>query len=148
MTASVAPHIGSGRSFTWDGFDDDEGGYVVGYKYRSSADLVFRGGSLADTSFSRDFAPTLSGGKLRYFSGPEMVQVRAVDDAGAATQPDSVRSVIVNFNPVTWVVDPRRVEPGARTGLSGTRHRQSLSQRHHARRRPQPGNRLQLRGFR
>jgi len=77
---------------SWDGFDLDEGGYVVGYEFRSSADLIFRGGSLADTSYSRDFAPKMSGGKLVYFSGSEILQVRSIDDAGAKTQPDSVRS--------------------------------------------------------
>ncbi len=106
-TATDTIGVGGAMSVSWDGFDVDQGGYVVGYQLRSSADLVFHGGSLADTSFSRDFAPKLSGGKLVYFSGREMLQVRAIDDAGAKTQPDSVRSVIVNFNPITWIVDPR-----------------------------------------
>jgi hypothetical protein len=117
FTATDTIGIGGAMSVSWDGFDVDDGGYVLGYQYRSSADLIFRGGSLADTSFARDFAPRLSGGKLVYFSGREMVQVRAVDDAGAKTQPDSVRSVIVNFNPVTWIVDPRELTTPVRTRL-------------------------------
>jgi hypothetical protein len=110
-TATDTIGVGGSIAVSWDGFDLDRGGYVVGYEYRSTLDLIFRGGSLADTSFSRDFAPTLSGGKLVYFSGQEVLHVRSEDDGGAKTQPDSVRSVIVNFNPVTWVVDPREPSP-------------------------------------
>ncbi len=98
--------VGGTVQVSWSGYDVDVGGSVVGYVYRTSADTDFKGGSPADTSITFDFSPEPVGGVLKYFSGTEVVQVRAVDDAGAQTQPDSVRSVVVNFNPVTWILDP------------------------------------------
>jgi hypothetical protein len=103
--------IGGRIAVSWSGFDVDQGGYVVGYQYRTTGDAFFRGGTLADTSWSKEFPPTVKGGVTTYFSGVQALQVRAIDDAGAATQPDSVRSVVVNFSPVTWIVDPSSPTP-------------------------------------
>jgi len=97
--------IGVGGCFelAWSGSDRDVGGRVVGFEFRSSADTDFQGGSLADTSFSRCFEGD--------FSGKDAFVVRAIDDAGARTLPDSVRSLVINFNPIAQIVDPLSPDP-------------------------------------
>jgi hypothetical protein len=106
--------VGGKVYLSWTGNDVDDGGYVVGYEYRISASPAFIGGTLADTSLTLDFSPVVSGGNAQYFSGTEAIQVRAIDDAGAKTQPDSIRSVVVNFNPITWIVHPEHTDPPTR----------------------------------
>jgi len=103
--------IAGKMSVSWSGFDVDQGGYVTGYQYRATGDPFYSGGTLADTTWSIEFTPTVKGGVTSYFSGVEALKVRAIDDAGAATNPDSVRSVVVNFNPITWIVDPSSTTP-------------------------------------
>jgi hypothetical protein len=90
--------VGGCVEFSWSGFDRDVGGSVVGYESRILGDAVFSGGTLADTTFSKCFPLG--------FSGREVLTVHAIDDAGASTFPDSIRSVVVNFNPICWIVDP------------------------------------------
>ncbi len=91
--------------FAWNGFDIDDGGFVTGFEFRRSSDTEFTGGSLADTSLAWNYEP-LPGDP--YFSGTDVLRVRAIDDAGASTNPDSVRSIVVNFSPVCWIVDPNQ----------------------------------------
>ncbi len=106
--------VGGNITLSWSGYDLDQGGYITGYEYRTSDAPAFLGGSLADTTLSLDFSPIVSGGNTTYFSGSEAVQVRAIDDAGAKTQPDSIRSVVVNFDPITWIVHPDATDPPVR----------------------------------
>ncbi len=94
--------VGGNISLAWTGHDVDEGGSVVGYEYRASTSTSFTGGTLADTAMAESFDPAVTGA-ASYFSGREVIQIRAIDDAGAKTQPDSIRSVVVNFSPVTWI---------------------------------------------
>jgi hypothetical protein len=82
--------------FSWRGWDDDPGGRVTGYLYRSSEDAQYRGGTLADTSYS--FQVTKSG--LLNF------EVVAIDDAGAMSRRDSLRHFVVNNDPDTWIIPP------------------------------------------
>jgi hypothetical protein len=82
--------------FSWRGWDDDPGGYVTGYMYRSSEDPQYRGGTLADTSYT--FQVT-KGGLLNF-------EVVATDDAGAMSRRDSLRYFVVNNDPDTWIVPP------------------------------------------
>ncbi len=103
--------VGGNVSYTWSGGDVDPGGSVVGFEYRGTTSTGFTGGTLADTAFSASFEPTQSASGPVYFSGNDVLQVRAIDDAGAKTQPDSVRSVVVNFSPVAWIVDPDNPTP-------------------------------------
>ncbi len=103
--------VGGRITVTWSGFDVDQGGYVVGYKYRAEGDPIFRGGTLADTMWTKEFGAAKQGDATTYYSGMEALRVRAIDDAGGVTQPDSVRSVVVNFAPITWVVDPASSTP-------------------------------------
>lgn len=106
--------VGATIRVSWSGFDVDPNGYVVGYEYRTSKESQFHGGTLADTSASVSFARPAGSSLSSYFSGGEAIVVHAIDDAGASTNPDSVRSVVVNFGPVTWVVDPNQVSPPVR----------------------------------
>jgi hypothetical protein len=98
--------MGAEVEFSWGGFDVDPGGFITGYEYRSSKDDEFQGGTLADTTFSLSFARPAGSAISSYFSGNELVQVRAIDDAGAKTNPDSARSFVVGFSPLTWILDP------------------------------------------
>jgi len=106
--------VGATIRVSWDGFDKDPGGYVIGYEYRTSLQSQFSGGTLADTSVSLSFARPAGSALSSYFSGSEAIVVRAIDDAGARTNPDSIRSAVVNFGPVTWIVDPNQISPPVR----------------------------------
>ena len=101
--------VGGEITVSWGGYDVDPGGSVVGFEYHTRELSSFVGGTLADTMITVSFEPS-STGKKTYFSGTEAIQVRAIDDAGAKTQPDSIRSVVVNFSPVTWIVDPEATD--------------------------------------
>jgi len=98
--------VGGAVELSWGGFDVDPGGFVTGYEYRSSGVDGYLGGSLADTAYSLSFAKPAGTDLSKYFSGTDKVQVRAIDDAGAKTNPDSVRSFVVGFSPITWILDP------------------------------------------
>lgn len=102
--------VGSTVSFSWTGGDDDPNGYVVGFEYRLSTENDYSGGSLADTSLTYSFMPVTGAGLSAYFTGVGAIVVRAIDDAGAKTDPtfypDAVRSFVVNFSPKAWIVDP------------------------------------------
>ncbi|MCX5800275.1 MAG: hypothetical protein NTX17_02665 [Candidatus Eisenbacteria bacterium] len=83
-------------NFSWRGWDDDPGGYVTGYLYRTSDDAQYRGGTLADTSYS--FSVTKNG-MLNF-------EVVALDDAGAMSRRDSLRYFVVDNDPDTWIIPP------------------------------------------
>ncbi|NNF07803.1 MAG: hypothetical protein HKN21_13650 [Candidatus Eisenbacteria bacterium] len=90
--------IGGAVEYTWTGFDADVGGEVLGFEFRPGTETEFRGGTLADTAYAESYQID--------FSGRRSLFVRAIDDAGAKTLPIAVRSVVVNFSPVTWIADP------------------------------------------
>jgi len=107
--------VGGSIAVTWGGFDRDVGGSVVGFEHRTTQDPRFVGGTLADTARSISFAETAGGDLTSYFSGDEAILVKAIDDAGARTQPDAAaRSVVVNFSPITWIIDPNQTSPPVR----------------------------------
>jgi hypothetical protein len=83
-------------NFAWRGWDDDPGGKVTGYLYRTSEDAQYRGGTLADTSYSFQVRKA---GLLNF-------EVVATDDAGAMSRRDSLRYFVVNFDPDTWITSP------------------------------------------
>jgi hypothetical protein len=115
--------IGVGGSVTvsWTGFDDDipccpgiGSGRVVGYEFRRSNDPEFLGGTPADTIATMSFAEAAGEDITAYYSGTAAILVRAIDDAGARTNPDSARSVVVNFSPRAWIVHPDSTVPPAK----------------------------------
>jgi hypothetical protein len=116
--------VGGSVRFAWYGFDIDVGDSVVGFEYRMSGDPEYQGGTLADTSFSFDFARPVGSSLATYFSGNEAILVHAIDVAGARTNPDSARSFVVNFGPITWIVDPNQVDPPVRARLFTDRESQ------------------------
>ena len=97
--------VGGSVDFAWTGSDADVGGFVTAFFYRWRSDFDTQGGTLADTTASRVYPST--------FSGRDAVFVTAVDDAGARTPsntPSSIRSFLVNFDPLAWFVDPEDPE--------------------------------------
>jgi hypothetical protein len=106
--------VGGTVSFAWTGFDVDPGGFIVGFEHRSSQDNEFMGGTLGDTTATVSYDLPAGSNLSSYFSGNEALFVRAIDDAGAKTNPDSIRSYVVNFGPVVWIVDPNQVSPPVR----------------------------------
>lgn len=106
--------VGGSVSISWTGFDVDIGDSVTGFVYRLSTWPDFVGGTLADTTASVSFARPEGASLGSYFSGREAFLVRAIDVADARTNPDSVRSFVVNFSPIAWVVDPDQVDPPVR----------------------------------
>jgi len=105
--------IGVGGSVTvsWSGFDIDPGDSVIGYQYRLSTETLYNGGTLADTVASVSFARPAGASLASNFSGGAAFFVLGIDVAKAKTDPEAVRSFVVNFDPVTWVVDPDQTDP-------------------------------------
>jgi hypothetical protein len=101
---------GSVAHFSWQGWDDDPGGYVTGYLYRTSDDALYRGGSLADTSYS---VTVKKAGLLNF-------EAVAIDDAGAMSRRDSLRYFIVDNDPDTWIVPPCDTCCGSKKGRGFT----------------------------
>lgn len=92
--------VGAGANicWSWSGTDCDPEGYITGYEYKLGSQPRYQGGTIADTSFCIKLGPTAS--------RVQLLQVRAIDDGGLRTSDDSTQSVIVNFDPLTLVVDP------------------------------------------
>lgn len=120
--------VGATLSVTWTGDDDDLNGHVVGYEWRHIDDFEYTPTTVDTSTVTRSFALPAGSALSLYKTGNYALYVRAIDDAGAKTTPDSVRSVIVNFGPNAFIVDPdtlsefRRkfVEDRGRTYPSGT----------------------------
>jgi len=87
--------------FSWQGWDEDPGGYVTGYLYKLNTEPQRHKGGLADTTFST----------LMPEQGKYSFEVLSVDDAGATTSTtgghsDTLRYFVVNYDPDTWVLPP------------------------------------------
>jgi hypothetical protein len=87
---------GSAVNFTWEGWDQDPGGYITGYLYKLNTQAEYQGGALGDTSFSTVIP---KGGTYSF-------EVLALDDAGAKSRRDSLRHFTVNYDPDTWILPP------------------------------------------
>jgi hypothetical protein len=107
--------IGVGGSVTvsWTGFDVDPGDSVVGFEYRLATSPLYTGGTLADTVGTVSFARPPGSTIASNFTGAQAFLVRGIDVAKAKTNPDAVRSFVVNFDPVAWIVDPNQTDPPA-----------------------------------
>jgi len=105
--------VGGNVTISWSGFDVDPGDSVVGFEYRLSTSPLYNGGTLADTVATVSFAQPPGATIASNFSGGESFLVRGIDVAKARTNPDAVRSFVVNFDPVTWIVDPDQTDPPA-----------------------------------
>lgn len=84
--------------WSWGGRDRDPAGSVAGYVYKLGSQLSYRGGAAGDTAFEFTFP--------RNAARRQIFQVRAIDDGGLRSLDDYLRTVIVNFDPITWVVNP------------------------------------------
>ncbi len=82
--------------FRWTGIDRDRFGSVTGYRYRISGDPGYTDVMGVDT---------MSASYKNLPSGPQAFAVAALDDAGAQTDPDSVRVFVSNFDPTTRFAD-------------------------------------------
>jgi hypothetical protein len=112
--------IGVGGRFTasWTGHDIDDGDSVVGFYYRRTSESEYQGGTLGDTAAAYDFFRPSGSGLDTYFSGNAAIYVQAVDEAGGRTGPPALRSVVVNFSPRAWIVDPGATgDPGRESRL-------------------------------
>lgn len=78
--------------FRWTGIDKDRFGRVEGFRFRLSGDAGYTDLSGADTAATR---------YRNLKSGTYSFGLAALDDAGAQTDPDSVRTFVVNFDPDT-----------------------------------------------
>src|SRR5688572_354867 len=106
----VPPHApydtiqtGGAAYFAWKGEDKDFGSYITGYLYKLVENGLGRGDSTSTSAeYGTGFGP--SPGPIPI--GRNTFRVRAIDEAGGTTQPDSVRQFYVNFSPDTWFAGP------------------------------------------
>ncbi len=103
--------VGANICWSWHGTDCDPEGYITGYEYKLGSQPRYQGGTIADTSYCIKLSPSAS--------RVQLLQVRAIDDGGLRTPDDSTQSVVVNFDPLTTVVDP----PVEGSTSNPTRHR-------------------------
>lgn len=93
--------------FKWTGIDRDRFGVVTGYRYRMTGDAGYTDIMGADTASAR---------YRNLGNGVRSFELAALDDAGAQTDPDSVRVFVSNFDPDVWYADSfierRAVEGG------------------------------------
>jgi len=87
--------------FSWQGWDEDPGGYITGYLYKMNTEPQRHKGGLADTTFST----------LMSQQGKYCFEVLSVDDAGSTTnttggKSDTLRYFVVNYDPDTWIIPP------------------------------------------
>jgi len=92
---------GSSVFFSWQGWDEDPGGYITGYLYKLNTEAQRHEGGLGDTTASM----LMSKGAEYNF------EVLAIDDAGATTntiqgRSETARYFVVNYDPDTWIIPP------------------------------------------
>jgi|GEM_PF-6675371 len=87
---------GSVVNFAWEGWDADPGGYLTAYYYKMSDEATYRGGTLADTSYTTRLSKP----------GTFSFEIGAIDDAGARSRRDTLRYFQVNKDCDTWITSP------------------------------------------
>lgn len=90
-------------SASWSGRDLDPGGFVVGFWYKLGSQLSYQGGTLADTMASGCFPAGVP--------RKQILQVRAVDDGGLRSASDYTLSLILNFDPISYICHPTDRNP-------------------------------------
>jgi hypothetical protein len=92
--------VGAGATmhWSWGGRDGDPEGSISGYEYKLGTQPLYQRGGPADTTLDVTF-PLNS-------SRVQILQVRAIDDGGLRSSDDYIQSVVVNFDPITRIVDP------------------------------------------
>jgi len=95
--------VGAGVYFGWTAYDNDWQSQILGYRYKLyEADYV-----KADvTGTSVQYGTGVGPGAAELPNNLNVFRVRAVDEAGGTTFPDSLRRMWVNFDPDTWWFGP------------------------------------------
>lgn len=95
--------VGSAVYFAWDAFDNDWQSQILGYRYKLyEAEYVKTDASGTSVQYGTGVGPTAQELPIDL----NVFRVRAVDEAGGTTFPDSVRRFVVNFDPETWWYGP------------------------------------------
>jgi hypothetical protein len=106
-SARTAPTdtVGAGASihWSWGGRDGDPEGSITGYEYKLGTQPLYQRGGPADTTLNVTFP--LNASRV------QILQVRAIDDGGLRSDDDFIQSVVVNFDPITRIVDPVEDDP-------------------------------------
>jgi hypothetical protein len=113
-TAELPQHVprdtipsGGYVKFDWQGFDDDFASSVQGYLYKLTETEFVR---VDSTVKHAEYGPgTANPAELPI--GLNVFRIRAIDEAGGTTQPDSLRRFYVNFSPDTWLAGPDPNDP-------------------------------------
>lgn len=100
--------VGAAVYFGWRGFDRDFASTVIGYRYKLFENDYVK---VDSTVRSVEYATGVGSATLPLPIGLNVFRVRAVDEAGGTTFPDSVRRFVVNFDPDTWWAGPDPDDP-------------------------------------
>jgi hypothetical protein len=99
---------GGNVHFEWKGFDPDFGSLITGYLFKlTETDFIRTDSTVTTVDYGTDTSPTPGPMPI----GLNVFRIRAIDEAGGSTQPDSVRRVFVNFSPDTWFSGPDVNDP-------------------------------------
>lgn len=94
---------GSRLFFQWRGFDRDFASAIIGYHYKlTETDYVRVDSTVTAVDYGTGFGPNPDPIPV----GLRSFRIRAQDEAGGTTFPDSVRQFVVNFSPDTWFAGP------------------------------------------
>lgn len=95
--------VGAGVFFEWVGWDKDWQSQILGYRYKLYESEYVKTDA---TGTSAQYGTGVGPGAAELPVGLNVFRVRAVDEAGGTTFPDSLRRIVVNFDPDTWWFGP------------------------------------------
>jgi len=108
--------VGSAVYFGWRGFDKDWNSNIAGYRFKLVEDDYTRVDSLTrSTAYGTGTGTGPNAAALPI--GLNVFRLRALDEAGGTTFPDSLRRFVVNFDPDTWWAGPDTNDAGIRADL-------------------------------
>jgi len=106
--------VGAGVFFEWVGYDNDWQSQILGYRYKLyEPDYV----KVDVTGTSAQYGTGVGPGASDLPIGLNVFRVRAVDEAGGTTFPDSLRRLVVNFDPETWWYGPDTTDAALQAAL-------------------------------
>lgn len=111
----LPPHVpadtipsGGEVHFEWHGFDPDFASSITGYLFKmTETEFIRVDSTVKSVDYGLPTSPTPGALPI----GLNVFRIRAIDEAGGTTQPDSVRRVFVNFSPDTWFSGPDPNDP-------------------------------------
>lgn len=106
--------VGGSVFFAWQGWDNDWGSFISGYKFKLMEPELVAGDS---TLRSVEYDTGVGNATIPIPIGLNLFRVRSIDEAGGSTLDDSLRRFVVNFDSDTWFAGPDTTLPSIQAML-------------------------------